>query len=111
MNAAARLVHQNAVARHLVLVHLLTRRQMGLLLMAAAVVFSALAVIYVTHTSRVLYAAYQHNLGEKNHLYVERGQLLLERGTWLMQARIQKYAESKLGMVMPDHKSVVIVHE
>ena len=111
MNAAARLVHQNTVTRHLVLVHLLTRRQMGLLLMAAAVIFSALAVIYVTHTSRVLYATYQHKLGEKNHLYVERAQLLLERGTWMMQARIQTYAESKLGMVMPDHKSVVIVHE
>jgi cell division protein FtsL len=44
-------------------------------------------------------------------LIVERGQLLLERGTWMMQARIQKFAESKLGMVIPDHKSVVIVHE
>ena len=111
MNAAARLVHQNALARHLVLVHLLTRRQLAMLLLAAAVVFSALAVIYVTHSSRVLYAAYQHNLAEKNHLFVERGQLLLERGTWMMQARIQKYAESRLGMVMPDHKSVVIVRE
>ncbi len=111
MNAAARLVHQNAIARHLVLVHLLTRRQMAVVMLAAAVVFSALAVIYVTHNTRVLYAAYQHSLSEKNHLYVERGQLLLERGTWMMQARIQKIAESKLGMVMPDHNSVVIVRE
>lgn len=111
MNAAARLVHQNAVARHLVLVHLLTRRQLTLLFLAAAVVFSALAVIYVTHSTRVLYATYQHNVSEKNHMYVERGQLLLERGTWMMQARIQKVAESQLGMVMPDHKSVVIVRE
>jgi cell division protein FtsL len=111
MNAAARLVHQNAVARHLVLVHLLTRKQIGMLVLAAAVVFSALAVIYVTHSSRILYAAYEHNISEKNHLNVERGQLLLERGTWMMQARIQKFAESQLGMVMPDHKSVVIVRE
>jgi cell division protein FtsL len=111
MNAAARLVHQNSVARHLVLVHLLTRKQMAIFALAAAVIFSALALIYVTHTSRVLYAAYQHNLNEKNQLFVERGQLLLERGTWMMQARIQKYAEAKLGMIMPDHKSVVIVRE
>lgn len=111
MNAAARLVHQNGIARHLVLIHLLTRRQMAVLLLAAAVIFSALAVIYVTHTSRELYAAYQHNLSEKNHLIVERGQLLLERGTWTMQARIQKFAETKLVMVLPDHKSVVIVRE
>lgn len=111
MNAAARLVHQNGLARHLVLVHLMTRKQLAMLLLATSVVFSALAVIYVTHSSRVLYATYQHNLAEKNHMIVERGQLLLERGTWMMQARIQKYAETKLGMVLPDHKSVVIVHE
>lgn len=111
MNAAARLVHQNGLTKHLIMVHLMTRRQLVILLLAAAVVFSALAVIYVTHSTRVLFAAYQHNLSEKNHLFVERGQLLLERGTWMMQARIQKYAETKLGMVMPDHKSVVIVRE
>lgn len=111
MNAAARLVHQNAVARHMVLVHLLTRKQIAILFLAAAVIFSALSVVYVTHSTRVLYAAYQHNLAEKNHLYVERAQLLLERGTWMMQARIQKVAESKLGMMMPDYKSVVIVRE
>ncbi|HTM64019.1 MAG TPA: cell division protein FtsL [Gammaproteobacteria bacterium] len=111
MNAAARLVHQQGIAKHLILVHLLTRKQLGLLLIAASLVLSALAVIYVTHSSRELYAAYQHNVAEKNQLIVERGQLLLERGTWMMQARIQKYAESKLGMVLPDHKSVVIVRE
>lgn len=111
MNAASRLVHQHSAARHLVLVYLLTRRQIVMLVLAAAVVFSALSVIYVTHSSRVLHAAYQHNLAEKNQLLVKRGQLMLEHGTWMMQARIQKYAESKLGMVMPNHKSVVIVHE
>lgn len=111
MNAAARLVHQNALARHVVLVHLLTRKQLAVVLLTAAVIFSALSVIYVTHTNRVLHAEYQHNIAEKNTMYVERGQLLLERGTWMMQARIQKFAENKLGMVMPAHKSVVIVRE
>lgn len=111
MNAAARLVHQNALAKQLVLIHLLTRKQLAVLILAISVIFSALSVIYVTHTNRVLHAEYQHSLAEKNHLYVERGQLLLERGTWMMQARIQKLAEDKLGMVMPDHKSVVIVKE
>ena len=111
MNAAARLVHQNALARHLVLIHLLTRRQLAVMLLAVTVIFSALSVIYVTHVNRVLHAEFQHSLAEKNHLYVERGQLLLERGTWMMQARIQKIAEEKLGMVLPDRKSVVIVKE
>lgn len=111
MNAAARLVHQRALAKNLVFVYLLSRKQLAVMVLAMSVVFSALAVIYVTHTNRVLHAKYQHNIAEKNHLFVERGQLLLERGTWMMQARIQQFAEGKLGMVMPSHKSMVIVKE
>lgn len=111
MNAAARLVHQGTLSRHLVLVHLLTRRQIMAMALAMAILMSAISIIYVTHTSRVLHAAYQHNLLERNHLHIERGQLLLERGAWMMQARIQQIAESKLGMAIPNHQSVIIVHE
>lgn len=111
MNAAARLVHQGTLSRHLVLSHFLTRQQMALFGLMFAVLLSALSVIYVTHLTRILHANYQHNVLEQGRLQVERGQLLLERSTWMMQARIQQIAESKLGMVIPDHKSVVIVHE
>jgi cell division protein FtsL len=44
-------------------------------------------------------------------MYIQRGQLLLERSTWIMQARIQKMAENKLDMVIPDHQSTVVVRE
>ena len=111
MNAAARLVHQGVLTRYLVFTYLLTRRQMAVLALALAVLLSALSIIYVTHTTRELYTIYQHNLVEQNRLHVQQGQLLLERGTWMMQARIQQIAESKLGMVMPDYKSVVVVNE
>lgn len=111
MNAAARLAHQGTLSRHLVLAHLLTRQQMILLSMGMAILLSAISIIYVTHVSRVLYAGYQHELNERNHMHIERGQLLLERGTWMMQARTQQVAETKLGMFIPDHKSVVIVRE
>ncbi len=111
MNAAARLVHQNILSRHLVLTHLLTRKQLMVMLLALAVILSALSVIYVTHVTRILHATYQRNLVMQDRLHVQRGQLLLERSTWMMQARIQQFAESQLGMVMPDHKSVMIVHE
>jgi cell division protein FtsL len=111
MNAAARLVHQGALSHHLVLTHLLTRRQFTVLLLALAVLFSALSTIYITHTTRVLHAAYQHNLIEQNHLHMQRSQLLLERSTWMMQARIQQLAENKLDMVIPSTRSVVVVRE
>jgi len=111
MNAAARFVHQGVLTRHLVLTHLLTRKQIAVLLLALAVLVSALSIIYVTHVNRVLHASYQHDLLEQNRLHLERGQLLLERGTWMMQARIQQMAEKNLGMVVPGNQSVVIVHE
>lgn len=111
MNAAARLVHQNGWSRHLVLTHLLTRQQIFIVLLTLSVLASALSVVYVTHLNRILHAAYQHNLVEQDHLFMQRGQLLLERSTWMMQARIQQIAEKQLNMIVPDHKSVVIIHE
>jgi cell division protein FtsL len=111
MNAAGRLVHQGILSRHLILIHLLTRQQFVTLLLIFAVIFSALSTIYVTQATRTLHANYQHNLIDQDRLHVERGQLLLERSTWMMPARIQHIAENKLDMVAPDHKSVVIIHE
>jgi cell division protein FtsL len=111
MNAAARLVHQNVIAKHLVVTHLLNRRQFAAMILALMVLFSALAIIYITQMTRDLHAAYQHNLLERDHLHIERGQLLLERSAGLMQSRIQQIAENKLGMMMPDHHSVIIIRE
>src|SRR5262245_50065089 len=102
MNAAARLVHQSGLSRHLIMAHLFTRKQIVIIILALAVLLSALGIIYVTHVTRVLHATYQHNLAERHHLHVQQGQLLLERSTWMMQARIQQIAESKLSMVIPD---------
>ena len=84
---------------------------MSVLLLSLGILISALSIIYVTHVTRIMHAGYQHNLVLQDRLHVERGQLLLERGTWMMQARIQQIAEKDLGMMIPNHKSVVIIHE
>lgn len=111
MNAAARLVHQGGLSRHLLLTRLLSRRQAVILALAISVIMSAFGVVYVTQASRLLHAAYQRNLAEQNHLHALRSQLLLERGALMMQARVQHIAENKMGMIVPDHQSVVVVHE
>lgn len=111
MNAAGRLVHQGLLTRHLVLTHTLTRKQVVVLMLSFAVIFSALSTIYVTHLTRILQGNLQRHLLDQDRLHVERGQLLLERSTWMMQSRIQQIAEKKLGMMLPNHKSVVIIHE
>ena len=111
MNAAARLVHQGSLSQHFMLSHLISCKQIGVMILTALVFMSAFGVIYVTNMTRALHASLQHNLTEQDRLHVEHGQLLLERGAWMMQARIQQIAEKQLGMVIPDHKSVVIVRE
>jgi cell division protein FtsL len=111
MNAAARLAYQGVLSRHLVFSHLLSRRQFAIMLLIISVLLSALSIIYVTHATRDMYASYQHNLVERDHLHMERSQLLLEQGTMIMQARIQRIAENELNMIIPGHRSIVIVRE
>lgn len=111
MNAAARLVHQSVLSRHLIRAQFLSKETVGVAILALAVLLSALGIIYVTHVTRILHATYQRNLTEQERLQVERGQLLLERSTLMMQARVQQVAEDKLGMVIPAYKSMVVIHE
>ncbi len=61
--------------------------------------------------TRVLHATYQRTITEQDHLQVQRSQLLLERSTWMIQARIEQIAANKLGMIVPHHKSVVMIHK
>lgn len=111
MNTAARLVNQRVLSRSWVMSVLLKRSQLPLLAMMTSVLFSALTVIYMTNTTRSLNASIQQTLAEREQLHVQWGQLLLEKSTWIMQARIQNLAEGKLGMLIPDSKSVVVVNE
>lgn len=111
MNAAARLVHQNALSRHLVINYLLTRRQFLALFLILSLIFTAISIIYVTHETRLLHANYQNKLVEQERLQTERSKLLLERSTWMRQVQTQEIAENKLGMMIPNHKSIVIIHE
>lgn len=111
MNAAARLVHQSILSRHLLRGQFLSKKHAGIAMLALFVLLSALSVIYVTHVTRVLHASLSHHLQEQDRLHVETGQLLLERSTWMVQSRVQQAAESKLGMVIPDTKSVIVIHE
>lgn len=111
MNAAARLVHQSVLSRQLILTYFLTKKQALMLLFTLAILISGLSIIYNTHITRLMYSGYQRELLEQTQLHIQRSQLLLERSTLLTQPRIQQIAVNKLGMLMPDQKSVVIIHE
>ena len=109
MNAAARLFNQGALSRGWAVSFLLERAQFSTLVLVLAVLTSALSMVYVTNMTRSMNGALQQTLTERDHMHVQWGQLLLEKSTWMMQARVQQVAEDKLGMVFPNHKSVVIV--
>jgi cell division protein FtsL len=111
MNAAARLLNQGSLSRGWVITVFLNRTQFAMFALITCVLLSALSVVYVTNASRSLNANIQQILTERDQLHIQWGQLLLERSTWIMQARIQHVAENKLGMMIPDNKSVVVVNE
>lgn len=111
MNSAARLVSQSTLSKAWVFSVLLSRKQFVLFGLISAVLISALSIVYVTNTTRSFNAALQQILTERDRLHIQWGQLLLEKSTWIMQARVQQIAEDKLGMVIPNNKSVVIVNE
>lgn len=111
MNAAARLLNQGVLPRSWVISTFFNKSQVPLVMMVFAVLVSALGVIYVTNTARSLNANIQQAMTERQQLHVQWGQLLLEKSTWTMQARIQHTAEGKLNMVVPNSKSVVVINE
>jgi len=111
MNAAARLAHQNILTRQLVLTYRLSKNQMMLFILSLFVVMSALGIVYVTHVTRLIHANYQQQLTEQNKLYMQNSQLLLERSTLMMQSKVERIAEQDLGMMVPNNKAVVIIHE
>src|SRR6185437_15222306 len=99
MNAAARLLNQGALSRGWAVSLLLSRTETSIIMLIMAIVLSALGTIYVTHVSRSLNASLQQSLVERDQMRVQWGQLLLEKSTWMVQARVQHIAEQRLNMM------------
>lgn len=70
----------------------------GLLLL---VVWSAVAVVDVSHRCRVLFAALQDLQSEQWTQQERFGQLLLEESTWATYHRVEQVAGKRLGMRVP----------
>ncbi len=70
---------------------------------------SAFSVIYAKHQSRKLFVELQALHKARDDMDIEWGQLQLEQSTLATHSRVEKTASSKLGMVIPDAKQVVIL--
>lgn len=78
-------------------------------LTAAAVVASALAVVYSQHRSRERFAQLQELEDEKARLETRWGRLQLEQSTWATHGRVERLARERLDMRLPDFDRAEIV--
>ncbi len=77
--------------------------------MVAAVVFSALMVVYAKYQSRVLFAELQELQQVRDRMNEEWGQLQLEQSTWATHGYIEDTARKRLQMVLPKSENVVVI--
>jgi cell division protein FtsL len=75
----------------------------------AIVVLCSWSVVTSQHVSRTLYSDLQKEQKSQHQLDVEYGQLMLEQGTWGAHALIEKAAETRLGMHIPDPRQVQVI--
>jgi len=85
--------------------------RLWLALLVLAVLVSALGVIYAKHENRKRFVQLQGLERTRDAMEVEWGQLQLEQGTWATNSRVERVARKRLGMVMPDAESVVIIRK
>lgn len=78
-------------------------------LLAALVIISAFAVVYVKDMQRRLFMIYQQRDTVYEQQLTEWGQLVLEVSTLSRQDRIAKLAEGKLHMQMPAVRDVHLI--
>ena len=87
---------------------LFKKQTMILALLGAAILAQSIGVIYAKQSKRLLHAKLQSLYVLRDKLQVEWSQLLLEQSTWQADARVEKIAREKLGMVVPDKVNVII---
>lgn len=85
------------------------KQQLAIGALVVLLLFSAFSVIYLKDLSRRLFIQYQQLQKVQEHSEIETSRLLLEKGAWSTQSRIQEIASAKLGMEIPSTKNIVMV--
>ena len=110
MNAAARVINQgNLFNGHLADMHM-SKSIYVLILLLAAVLISALGVVYSTNSYRSTFSQVQQEEQQSHYLQLQWGQLLLEQASLATPARVQELAIEKLGMTLPTTKNTYLLH-
>ena len=84
-------------------------RPAGLAVVFAVVCFvSALTLVSTKHAARKLFIELETLSDERDALNIEWGQLQIEQSTWATHARIERVAESELGLARPLTREVYV---
>lgn len=78
-------------------------------LLFAAVLVSAIALVYSKHSSRKLFVELEQANARIVSLNNEWGRLQLEQSAWSDHGRIERIARTRLGMKVPDANEVVFI--
>lgn len=81
----------------------------SMMILLAAVMFSAIAVVYVNHLERMLFIELQALQQQRDYLNLNWGRLQLEQSTWATHARIEGIARKQLDMSQPNFNEVVVI--
>ena len=79
------------------------------MVLATAVLVSAVAVVHAKYRSRVLFGELQSLEAQADEVDIEWERLLIEHGAWGTPAHIEASARKKLKMRMPKADEVIII--
>jgi cell division protein FtsL len=81
----------------------------GIVVLLAALMMSALAVIYCKNYSRSIFIEIERHERSLDQYEVEWGQMQLELSTLAEQNRVERIAKERLKLVMPPHESIIYI--
>lgn len=86
-----------------------TAAKLSILVLWAALLASAIAVVWSRHQTRTLFIELQSLSAQRDALDIEWGQLKLEQSAWSTHGRVEQTARVNLRMVIPPPTEVRIV--
>lgn len=79
------------------------------LVLLAAMLASAVAVVWTRHESRVLFVELTRLQNARDALNVEFGRLELEQATWAEPGRVERVARENFGMIDPPPDAIGLI--
>jgi cell division protein FtsL len=85
------------------------KADLSIVLLAVAVLVSAISVVYVKHIGRAQFVELQKLEAKRDRLNEEWGRLLLEQSTWATPGRVEYEAHKRLKMIVPTAEMTVVI--